>query len=159
MPFVALSTAEKTEAHIRKRFKEWCDESGQTQKEAGAAIEWEQQTVSCYFRGEQQIDFMRAITWCEHFHHTIEELLEKSPRTKPQNPKLQKWINIFNSQSEEKQDQLLALGPVLAGKAKKATKGRRARVCARFETAIALGSSTTPSRIRRYSQPKQRRWH
>jgi transcriptional regulator with XRE-family HTH domain len=126
MPFVALSTATKTEEHIRRRFKEWFDASGQTQKEAGAVIEWEQQTVSCYFRGDQQIDFMRAITWCKHFGYEVEDLLDKSPRPKPENPKLQKWINIFTSQDEDKQDQLLALGPVLAGeRPKKTTRGRR----------------------------------
>ena len=123
MPFVALSTAEKTEAHIRRRFREWFDASRQTQKEAGAAIEWEQQTVSCYFRGEQQIDFMRALAWCEHFGYTIEDLLTKAPRPRPADPTLQEWINIFQGQDPERKRQLLAMGPVLTGVRVK--KGRR----------------------------------
>jgi DNA-binding XRE family transcriptional regulator len=104
MPFVALSTGEQIEEHIRKRFRQWFDESGQTQKQAGAAIEWEQQTVSSYFSGSQQIDFVRAITWCKHFGHDVEDLLQKSPRTKPENPRLQKLINKWAGLTKEEQD-------------------------------------------------------
>lgn len=125
MPFVALSTAEKLEAHIRRRFKEWFDESGQTQKEAGEPIEWEQQTVSCYFRGEQQIDFMRAVAWCKHFGRRIDQLLSESPSPRPTDPKLQEWINIYQSQDKRRQAQLLALGPILLGeRPKKAPKAK-----------------------------------
>ena len=108
MPFVALSTGEKTEQHIRKRFREWFEKSGQTQKEAGAAIEWEQQTVSSYFAGTQQIDFVRAITWCKHFGFEVEDLLAKSPRTKPENPRLQRLINKWSSMTKAEQDWYLA---------------------------------------------------
>jgi transcriptional regulator with XRE-family HTH domain len=107
MPFVALSTGAKVEEHIRKRFKEWFDESGQTQKEAGAAIEWEQQTVSSYFSGSQQIDFVRAITWCKHFDRNIEELLVGAPRSKPEDPRLRKLINKWSALSKREQDWLL----------------------------------------------------
>ena len=116
MPFVALTTGAKTEQHIRKRFKEWFDQSGQSQKEAGAAIEWGQQTVSSYFNGNQQIDFVRAITWCDHFGRSVEELLAKSPRTKPVNPRLRKLVNAFHGSDEQGQDALLNVADAVSRK-------------------------------------------
>jgi transcriptional regulator with XRE-family HTH domain len=107
MPFVALTTGGKVEEHIRKRFRQWFEESKQTQKEAGAAIEWEQQTVSSYFNGSQQIDFVRAIAWCKHFGYEVSDLLSDSPRTKPENPRLQKLINKWSGMNKHEQDWIL----------------------------------------------------
>lgn len=116
MPFVALTTGAKTEQHIRRRFRQWFERSGQSQREAGAAIEWEQQTVSQYFAGHQQIDLVRAITWCEHFGYTVEELLAKSPRTKPENPRLRKLVNAFHGSDERGQEALLNVADAVSRK-------------------------------------------
>jgi transcriptional regulator with XRE-family HTH domain len=126
MPFVALSTGEKTEQHIRKRFREWFEASGQTQKEAGQAIEWEQQTVSSYFNGNQQIDFVRAIAWCDHFNKSLEQLLAKSPRPKTADPGLQTWVNTYNGQDEQGRKTLLGfIGTMQRGR--RAPKDRSGR--------------------------------
>jgi hypothetical protein len=107
MPFIALTTNEAFDEHVRKRLRKWFDESGQTQKEAGAVIGWEQQTVSSYFNGIQDIDFARAYRWTLHFGYQIKDLLEKSPTMKPQNPRLQRLIDKFHGASRAEQEWLL----------------------------------------------------
>jgi DNA-binding XRE family transcriptional regulator len=109
MPFVSLTTSKKFEEHVRQRFKEWFEESGQSQREAGEPIEWEQQTVSAYFRGEQQIDFPRAVAWCKHFNKNINELLQKAPTVaKPVDPGLEQWTSYYTRRPPQRRKQLLS---------------------------------------------------
>lgn len=88
MPFKAFSTGKGTAAFIRVRFKQWLKASGRTQAEAGYVIEWEQQTVSAYFAGGQQIDLVRAVAWCEYFGFTVEALMRGAPKPVLREPKL-----------------------------------------------------------------------
>lgn len=116
MPFVALTTSEQFEKHVRERFLAWFKESGKSQREVGEPIEWEQQTVSAYFRGEQAIDFPRAVAWARYFkgRKGLEQLLDKSPSVgKPIDAGLAKWTSIYTRRPPKQRKQLLGAIEIL----------------------------------------------
>ncbi len=123
MPFQALSSGKKLENQVRVRFYKWFKESKLTQAQAGAAIEWSQQSVAGYFAGEQQIDLVRAVAWAAFFGYTYIDLLGKV-NAKPANPRVQMLIDGFNRHSAEMQTALLG---VVCGPASRVRRGRPAR--------------------------------
>lgn len=126
MPFQALSTGKKLEDHVRNRFRQWCKESGKTQRQAGEPIEWAQQTVNQYFSGEQQIDLVRAIEWCKVFGYSITDLLSNAPNPKPKDARLQRLADGLSRQPVAMQDALIAMVDALPSRARPGRASRRA---------------------------------
>jgi len=106
VPHIPLSTGAKLDQHIRRRFRQWLDASGQSQTQAGAAIEWGQQAVSSYFAGHQSIDLFRAVAWCDHFGYTLHDLLAKAP-SRPADPRAQRLLDAFHRLDRSGQDFLI----------------------------------------------------
>jgi transcriptional regulator with XRE-family HTH domain len=106
MPFEGMTGHRRWQNQVRRRFRAWAKESGLTQKQLGDEVEWEQQTVSCYFAGSQDIDLIRAITWCDFFGYTITDLLSRT-RTPHPNPRLQRAVALFHRMTPREQDFML----------------------------------------------------
>jgi hypothetical protein len=128
MPFKPMSNSRKVEDRVRTKFHQWWKDSGETQEKVGVPIEWDQRSVSEYFLGNQQIDLVRAVKWCEFYGRTPNELFDDGDKRDKANPKLLRLTALITRADDELLEVIHGVAAALIGRsaAGRAVPPRRA---------------------------------